>query len=103
MRGDLKETEGLITAAQDQALRTNVIKTKLEKQQLSPLCRMCGVNDETVVTCCVNAVRRHKCNTSNDMTTLPGLCTSHSRNSMNLMSQRNGMSTSQNRLSKLLQ
>ena len=41
MRGDLKkEIEGLITAAQDQALRTNVIKTKIEKQQLSPLCSL---------------------------------------------------------------
>ena len=32
MREDLKkDTEGLITAAQDQALRTNVIKAKIEK------------------------------------------------------------------------
>ena len=31
--GDLKkETEGMITAAQDQALRTNAIKAKVEKQ-----------------------------------------------------------------------
>ena len=36
-REDLKEAEGLITAAQDQAWRTNVIKAKIEKQQLSPL------------------------------------------------------------------
>ena len=49
MRGDLKkEIEGLVTAAQDQSLRTNVIKAKIEKQQLSPLCIMCGVKDETV-------------------------------------------------------
>ena len=42
-KGDLKkETEGMITAAQDQALRTNAIKAKVEKQNLSPLCRMCG-------------------------------------------------------------
>ena len=33
------ETEGMITAAQDQALRTNAIKAKVEKQNLSPLCR----------------------------------------------------------------
>ena len=32
MRGDLKETEELITAAQDQVLRTNVMKAKIEKQ-----------------------------------------------------------------------
>ena len=49
MRGDLKkETEGLIIAAQDQALRTNAFKAKIEKQQLSPLCRMCGLKDESV-------------------------------------------------------
>ena len=47
-KGDLKkETEGLITAAQDQALRTNAIKARIEKQDLSPLCRMCGAKDET--------------------------------------------------------
>ena len=37
-----KETEGMITTAQDQALRPNAIKAKVEKQNLSPLCRMCG-------------------------------------------------------------
>ena len=41
------EIEGLITAAQDQALRTNAIKAGIEKQDLSPLCRMCRANDET--------------------------------------------------------
>ena len=48
-KGDLKkETEGMITAAQDQALRTKALKAKVEKQDLSPLCRMCGVKDEYV-------------------------------------------------------
>ncbi|XP_048578959.1 uncharacterized protein LOC125560711 [Nematostella vectensis] len=48
-KGNLKkETEGLITAAQDRALRTNAVKAKTEKQQISPLCRMCGLKDETV-------------------------------------------------------
>mgnify|MGYP001795220445 CR=1 FL=1 len=47
-KGDFKkETKGLITAAQDQALRTNVIKAKCEKQYQSPLCRMCVAKDET--------------------------------------------------------
>ena len=47
-KGDQKkETGGLITAAQDQALRTNAIKARIEKQDLSPLCRMCGAKDET--------------------------------------------------------
>ncbi|XP_068734746.1 uncharacterized protein [Montipora capricornis] len=49
-KGDLKkETEGMITAAQDQALRTNNIKAKVEKQNQSPLCsRICGEKDESM-------------------------------------------------------
>ena len=43
-----KETEGLITAAQDQALRTNSIKNRIDKQQLCPACGLCGERDETV-------------------------------------------------------
>ena len=43
-----KETEGVITAAQDQALRSNAIKAKVEKQNLFPLCRMCGEKDESM-------------------------------------------------------
>ncbi|XP_077972208.1 uncharacterized protein LOC144427222 [Styela clava] len=43
-----KETEGLITAAQEQALRTNVIKAKIEKRGVSAKCRMCDARDETV-------------------------------------------------------
>ena len=47
--GDLKkETEGMITAAQDQALRTNAIKAKVEKQSLSPFCRMCVKKDDSM-------------------------------------------------------
>ena len=48
-RGSLKrETESLIIAAQDQALRTNHRKAKIEKQEVSSLCRMCQNKDETV-------------------------------------------------------
>ena len=41
------ETEGLITAAQDQALRTNASKASIEKQDVFPLCRLCGEKDAT--------------------------------------------------------
>ena len=48
-RGTLKrETESLITAAQEQALWTNYRKAKIEKDGTSPLCRMCKQADETV-------------------------------------------------------
>ena len=48
-KGELKkETEGMITVAQDLALRTNAMKAKVEKQNLSPLCRMCSEIDESM-------------------------------------------------------
>ncbi|XP_063604907.1 uncharacterized protein LOC134780228 [Penaeus indicus] len=43
-----KETEGLIMAAQDQALRTNAIKKYIDKADISPKCRLCGDRDETI-------------------------------------------------------
>ena len=45
--GTLKrETESLITAAQDQCIRTNNIKAKTQEKSL---CRMCGQKEETVM------------------------------------------------------
>ena len=42
-RGYLKkETEGLILAAQDQAIRTRWIKKHIDKMDISVNCRMCG-------------------------------------------------------------
>ena len=50
MRGHLKrETETLIMAAQDQALRTNAIKARIDKTTENSLCRMCHAKDETVM------------------------------------------------------
>lgn len=43
-----KETEGLILAAQEQALRVNSIKRNIDGQDVSPLCRMCRKTNETV-------------------------------------------------------
>ena len=43
-----KETEGLILAAQEQALRTNSIKHSIDKTSETPLCRLCGESTETV-------------------------------------------------------
>ena len=46
---DLKaETEVLICAAQEQALRTNYIKFNIDKTVESPICRMCGEKGESV-------------------------------------------------------
>ena len=43
-----KETEGLIMAVQDQAIRTNWIRHNIDKKDISPSCRLCGERDETV-------------------------------------------------------
>ena len=48
-KGDIKkETEGMILAAQEQALRTNAIKANIDKQNVSALCRMCHQKEESV-------------------------------------------------------
>ena len=48
-RGKLKkETEGMLMAAQDQALRTNAIKSRVDKADVSPMCRLCGEREETI-------------------------------------------------------
>ena len=43
-----KETEGMIFAAQEQALRTNWIKKHIDKQDIGDKCRMCGEREESV-------------------------------------------------------
>ena len=48
-KADLKvETETLICAAQEQALRTNYVQFNIDKNGESPLCRMCGKKRESV-------------------------------------------------------
>ena len=42
------QTEATICAAQEQALRTNYTKNKIDKTSENPLCRMCGERGETV-------------------------------------------------------
>ena len=52
-----KETEGMIFAAQEQALRTNSVKCYIDKTNDSPLCRLCGKSSESVwyvVSSCSN-------------------------------------------------
>ena len=49
MQSDLKvQTEATICTAQEQALRTNYTKNKIEKTLENPMCRMCGERGETV-------------------------------------------------------
>ena len=47
--GDLKrETESLIVAAQNQSIRTNLVKAKTDKSQGDCLCRVCRKVDESI-------------------------------------------------------
>ena len=43
-----KETESFLIAAQDQALRTNAIKAKIDKVTEDSKCRLCKEKDETI-------------------------------------------------------
>ena len=48
-KGDLKKAaEGNIMAAQEQAIRTRSIRHCIDKENISPFCRLCGERDETV-------------------------------------------------------
>ena len=47
--GDLKrETESLIVAAQNQSIRTNLVKAKIDKSQEDSLCRVCKKVNECI-------------------------------------------------------
>ena len=49
VRSDLKvETEALLCAAQEQAIRTSYVKHHIDKSTDDPLCRMCGKRGESV-------------------------------------------------------
>ena len=48
-KGNLKrETESLLIAAQDNTIRTNHIKARIDKTQQNSNCRLCGDRDETI-------------------------------------------------------
>ena len=47
--GDLKrKMESLIVATQNQSIRTNLLKAKIDKNQQDPLCRVCRKVDESI-------------------------------------------------------
>ena len=43
-----RETESLLIAAKDNAIRTNYIKTRIDKTQQNSKCRLCDDRDETI-------------------------------------------------------
>ena len=47
--GDLKrETESFIVATQNQSIRANLVKVKIDKRQGGSLCRVCRNVDESI-------------------------------------------------------
>ena len=47
--GDLKrETERLIVGSQNESIRTNLVKARIDKNQGDSLCRMCRKVDESI-------------------------------------------------------
>ena len=44
----MRETKNLICAAQERAIRTNLIKGKIDKSQKQTKCRMCSRADEKI-------------------------------------------------------
>ena len=48
-KGNFKrETESLLIAAQNNAVRTNHIKARIDKTQQNSKCRLCGHREETI-------------------------------------------------------
>ena len=43
-----RETESLLIAAQDNSVRTNHIKARIDKTQQNSKCRLCGDRDDTI-------------------------------------------------------
>ena len=59
-----RETESFLIAAQDNAIRTNHIKARIDKTQQNSKCRLCGDRDETInhiiSECCKLAQKEYK-------------------------------------------
>ena len=68
--GDLKrETESLIVIAQNQSIRTNLLKAKIEISQGDSLCRVCRKVDESIIILLVVVVNLHRRSTREGMRT----------------------------------
>ena len=56
----------MLFSAQEQALRTNSIKAKIDKQSVPPTCRLCGTKEEILML-----LVSGRNSTKEDMTMLP--------------------------------
>ena len=62
-----RETESLIVAAQNQSIRTNLVKARIDKSQGDSLCRMCRKVDENIDHMLVVVVNLHRRSTREGM------------------------------------
>ena len=68
--GDLKrETESLIAAAQNQSIRRNLVKAKIDKSQEDSLYRMCRKIDESIDHFIVVVIKLYRRSARGGMTT----------------------------------
>ena len=69
-----RETEWLITSAQNLYIRTNVIKMKIDGTSNDPKSRMCKTNDETITHIISECPKLLQKNTNDKMTGWERLC-----------------------------
>ena len=69
-----RERESLITSAQEQYIRTNKIKTKIDGTRNDPKWQMCKANDETITHIISKCPKRLQKNANDNMTGWERLC-----------------------------
>ena len=90
-KGNFKgETESLLTAAQDSAIRTYHIKARIDKTQQNSKCRLCGDRDETI-----NHIISESSKLRRDTTGSARWFTGKCARNLNLTIQTNGICTTQ--------
>ena len=101
-KGNFKrETEALLITAQNNALRTNHIKARIDKTQQNSKCRLCGDINETIIhiisECCKLAPKEYKTRRDWEGKVIHWEC---ARN-LNLTIRKNGICTSKHQSKKM--
>ena len=93
-KGNFKrETESLLIAAQDNAVRTNHIKARIDKTQQNSKCKLCGDRDETINHIIAENLRRR--NIRLDMIGSARCSTGRCARNLNLTIQTNSICATQ--------
>ena len=95
-KGNFKrETESLLMAAQNSAIRTNHIKARIDKTQQNSKCRLCGDRYETVNHIISECSNYHRRSTRLDTTWWARWSTGKCARNLNLTMPTNGICTTQ--------